>query len=212
MQPPRGIPGYLLAILALFGWFALLSQFYLIIEGRVVPVPETIIRYFSFFTILTNLLVAVCATVLLLKPGSAWGRFFARATTGTAIAVYIVIVGVVYNTVLRFLWKPQGLQYVVDELLHSVIPVLYFLCWVLFVPKSSLQYKHAFGWLIYPAVYLCWILIYGALSGYYPYPFVNVVDLGYDRVLINCAGLFLAFLGLSLFLILLGKFLSRTKN
>ncbi len=70
MQPPRGIPGYLLAILALFGWFALLSQFYLIIEGRVVPVPETIIRYFSFFTILTNLLVAVCATVLLLKPGS----------------------------------------------------------------------------------------------------------------------------------------------
>ncbi|HNH21704.1 MAG TPA: Pr6Pr family membrane protein, partial [Ferruginibacter sp.] len=84
--------------------------------------------------------------------------------------------------------------------------------WVLFVPKSSLQYKHAFGWLIYPAVYLCWILIYGALSGYYPYPFVNVVDLGYDRVLINCAGLFLAFLGLSLFLILLGKFLSRTKN
>ena len=46
------------------------------------------------------------------------GRFFARAATGTAIAVvYIVIIGVVYNTVLRFCGSPR-LQYVVDELLY----------------------------------------------------------------------------------------------
>ncbi|MEO7961116.1 MAG: hypothetical protein ABIR19_06205, partial [Ginsengibacter sp.] len=57
----------LLFVISLLGWFALLSQLYLILQNRVAPVFETVIRYFSFFTILTNILVAVCATMLLQK-------------------------------------------------------------------------------------------------------------------------------------------------
>ena len=62
------LPTFYLAVIVVIGWFALLAQLYLIIQNRVVSVGETIIRYFSFFTILTNLIVAVCVTVLLLKP------------------------------------------------------------------------------------------------------------------------------------------------
>jgi hypothetical protein len=60
---------------ALIGWIALIGQFYLILENRVVSVPETIIRFFSFFTILTNIIVAVCYSIQLITPASAAGDF-----------------------------------------------------------------------------------------------------------------------------------------
>lgn len=206
------IPALYLIILFILGWFALGSQLYLIIQNRIVSVPETLIRYFSFFTILTNLLVAVCVSCLWLRPDSKWGRFFSRPTALTALTVYIVIVGVVYNVVLRFLWQPQGLQYVTDELLHTAIPALFLLLWICYVPKANLQYKNAFPWLVYPLIYLIWTAIHGEMTGYYPYPFLQVTELGYSRVLINCGGLFVAFLGLSLFLIAIGRYINRNKN
>jgi len=204
-------PSFYLAILVVLGWFALLAQLYLILQNGKGAVAEIIIRYFSFFTILTNLIVALCATVLLLKPKSGWGEFFSKPSTLTAITVYITIVGMVYNVILRFLWQPQGLQFITDELLHTLIPVLFIILWLLYVPKSGLKYKNASPWLIYPFVYIIYIAIRGEISSEYPYPFIDVGQLGYSKVLINSAGLVIAFLGLSLFLIAVGKFLSRNK-
>ncbi|MEO7307792.1 MAG: Pr6Pr family membrane protein [Ferruginibacter sp.] len=205
-------PSFYLAGIAILGWFALSAQFYLIIQNRVVSVAETIIRYFSFFTILTNFIVALCVTFLLLKPNTRWGIFFSKTVTLTAITVYITIVGIVYNVILRFLWQPQGLQYVVDELLHTVIPILFILLWILFIPKPGLQYKNALPWLIYPLVYVIYTAIHGEMTGYYPYPFINIAELGYNKVLINTGGLLIAFLGLSLFFITVAKFMSRRNH
>jgi len=89
------------------------------------------------FTIDTNILVALSYTFIALGSNSRWGKFFTKATTITAITVYIIIVGVTYNIILRSTWNPQGLQKLVDELLHSVIPVLYVLFWVFFVPVEG---------------------------------------------------------------------------
>jgi len=125
----------LLVIIVISGWFAIIAQFYLIIKNRVASIPETIIRFFSFFTILTNIFVALCCTLLLLNPNSGLRNFFSKQNTFTAIAVYITIVGVVYNLILRFLWKPEGLQWIVDELLHTAIPILFILLWFFFIPK-----------------------------------------------------------------------------
>src|SRR4051812_38806133 len=101
------------------------------------------------------------------------------------MAVYITVVGLVYNLILRQLWKPAGLQFVDDELLHSVIPFLFILYWLMFVPKSELKWKDVLFWLIYPLIYLICILIRGALSGFYPYPFINTDDIGYYETFIN---------------------------
>ena len=198
-----------LAIGAIIAWFAVVVQFYLLIVNWIAAVPETIIRFFSFYTILTNILVALCFTVLLLKPKSGWGRFFSKSTTGTAIAVYITIVGIVYNIILRFIWNPQGLQMVVDESLHLIIPVLFILYWLIFAPKAGLRWKNVFPWLIFPFVYLLLILIRGALSGFYPYPFIDVKTLGYNKVLLNSGGLCIAFLLLSLLFVTIAKLMSR---
>jgi len=202
---PTKIPSFYLGAIAVAGWFALIGQLYLIIENRVVSVAETIARYFGFFTILTNIIVAVCVTVLLVKPTSKWGKFFSKANTLTAITVYITLVGVVYNVILRFLWAPKGLQYVVDELLHTVIPVLFIILWRLYVQAQGLKYKNVLAWLIYPFAYIIFTAIRGEMTGYYPYPFIDVSQLGYLMVIINSLGLIIAFSGLSLFLVAMGK-------
>ena len=70
----------------------------------------------------------------------------------TAIAVYITIVGLVYNSILRFLWKPEDLQWIVDELIHSVIPLLFISFSLLILPKGKLHWKSVLAWLLYPLI------------------------------------------------------------
>ena len=200
----------LLAIIGVTGWFALVAQLYLIIINRKESVPETIIRYFSFFTIITNILVAICATILLLKSSKAnQTNFFTKQKTITATAVYIVIVGLVYNIILRQLWQPEGLQLIVDELLHSVIPVLFLLLWLIFIPKDKLIWTDVLPWLMFPLIYIIYILIRGKISGFYPYPFIDAGKLGLTNVLLNSGGLMIIFLGFSLLFVFIGKKMKR---
>ena len=179
-------------IYSLVSWIVLMIQFILIIQNRVVSIPETIVRFFSFFTILTNILVAITFTVIWLQPKNGMA-FFLKANTQTAIAVYILIVGIVYNVILRFIWQPQGLQRIVDEFLHLIIPIVYVLFWYLEVDKQTLKWNTIFGWLIYPLVYVFIILLLGSFSNYYPYPFIDVAKLGYYSVVINSVLLTLFF-------------------
>ncbi len=199
-------------VMVILGWMALVGQFYLIILNRATSVGETIIRYFSFFTILTNLLVAFCFTLLLSKSKSRLKLFFSKSTTLTAITVYILIVGMVYNLILRFLWEPRGLQLLVDELLHTVIPLLCLFFWWKYVYPKILKWKDAFPWLIYPLVYIFLVLIRGAISGFYPYPFIDVNTIGYARVLINSGILAIGFLGVSYLFIAIGRNLHSNRH
>lgn len=199
------IPKPVLLLLSLAGWFALVAQLVLFLQNSTVSPGTTIVRYFVFFTILTNIIAAACSSVLLLSPASSWGQFFGKASTLTAITVYIVIVGATYNLILRSLWAPEGLQRLVDELLHSVVPLLFLISWVLFVNKRQLNWKMTPSWLIYPIVYILVVVIYGEITGYYPYPFIDVAKLGYPEALSNGGIILLAFILLSLLLASTGR-------
>ena len=197
------------AVMFILCWFALIGQFYITATNKETSVAEMLIRYFSFFTIQANIMVAVWFTVLLFSPNSKWGKFFSMQTTQAAITIYIVIVGLIYNTILRFLWAPSGLQQIVDELLHSVIPVFTFLYWLFFAGKHQLQWKSIFPWLIYPFAYIVYILIRGSISGFYPYPFINTTQLGLNKVLANSVGIAAVFIIASLVLVTIGKLLNK---
>jgi hypothetical protein len=137
------------------------------------------------------------------------GRFFSKGSTVTAIAVYITIVGIVYNVILRSIWDPQGMQKIVDELLHSVIPTLFLVFWLIYIPIEQLKWKNAFPWLIYPIIYMIYALIHGSVTKWYPYPFVDVNDLGYNKALLNAGGILLVIFLLSLALIGTGKLMKK---
>lgn len=199
--PNQPKPYYFLIPGVLLSWFALIAQLVLIIEHRTASVAETIVRYFSFFTISTNILVALCCTAVLFNLGA----FFRKSATQAAIAVYILVVGVVYNLVLRSFSKPEGLDKLVNELLHSVMPSLFVIYWFTAAPKANIRWGHLFPWLLYPLVYLTYTLIRGHFVHYYPYPFLNVDRLGYATATVNCLWVSFAFLVFSLIFIAIAR-------
>ncbi len=195
-------------IIAALGWFALALQLYLLVEPAVREhrsVFGAIESYFSFFTILTNWIVAVSFTLSLSASGSRWGEWASLPQTKTAVAVYIAVVGFIYSMLLRATWNPQGWQKVADVILHDLVPILYVLYWLIFVPKTTLRWKETVAWLVYPAVYLIYILIRGAMIGRYPYPFIDLTAQSYRAVGMNIVLLFLLFLFVGLVFVGVGR-------
>ena len=191
-------------------WFAVIVQFYLLMKNNPAPTTlEKVLRFFGYFTVDTNILVALSFTFIALQSNSNLGRFFRKVSTVTAITAYIIIVGITYNVFLRSTWNPQGMQKLVDELLHSVIPIVYVIFWVAFVPAEKLKWKDSFPWLIYPIVYMIYAIIFGAITKYYPYPFVDVNELGYNKALINAGLVLVIMFLLSLALIGTGKIMKK---
>lgn len=176
------------AFAALVAWSALLLQFYLSIRqslamGR--DIAHGIWMYFAFFTILTNLLAALVLTAPLLAPQSRAGRFCAHSGTIGGVAVNIVLVGIAYNLLLRGLWHPRGLQLVGDVLLHDAMPLVFLGYSWLSAGIAAATFAARALWAAWPVVYFGYAMLRGALSGFYPYPFLNVAHLGYERVLVN---------------------------
>jgi hypothetical protein len=199
-----------LAVIAVVAWCALVLQFLLMVQ-QAAPGRSlfAVVNYFSFFTILTNLLVAFGATVPLFASQSSAAQFFLRPSVQSAIAVYIAIVGITYSLLLRQLWNPQGAQKIADVLLHDVVPVLYIAFWILLVPKFTLRWSDAVRWLSFPLVYMVYTLARGFISHWYPYYFIDVDTIGLSRALIHAAGLFLAFFALGLLFIAIGRWTAR---
>lgn len=196
---------------ASMGWFAVIMQFVLMMQNRVESLSETTIRFFSFFTILTNCLVALYFSVLWYRKPLSMVSRFEKPGFLTALTLYITLVGTVYQLVLRGIWEPTGMQKMVDELLHSVIPIYVIAFWLAYENKKVVSWQSIPTWLLYPLFYLVYILLRGHLSGFYPYPFVNVNELGLEKVLINSGVLILFFIGLAIAFVGLGKLTDNVK-
>ena len=194
------------SLAALVGWFALALQYWLVMTGDIGPDPfNRTINFFSYFTILCNILAALAMTLPVIAPDSAMARYFERPGVRTAIATYIIVVGVTYHLILRHTWDPQGWAKVADQLLHYVTPALFVLDWLVFVAKRDVDWKNAFVALVFPLIYLGWTFLHGAQTGFYPYPFIDVDKLGLEKVLVNAGGMVAAFLVLGLVLIAIGR-------
>ncbi len=176
------------AVAACLGWAGLSIQMYLIFHSRWTlgaSLLGGLVSFFSYFTVITNTLVATVLTCHLSARESAARRWFLQPGVSSAIAVSIVIVGVAYNVLLRHLWHPEGWQWLADELMHDVMPLLYLAWWWLCVHKGTLRLRHIGLWVIYPVVYFAYVLLRGHLLAVYPYPFIDVDSLGYPQVFLN---------------------------
>jgi phosphoglycerol transferase MdoB-like AlkP superfamily enzyme len=175
------------------GSFALLLQLLLTIRLTLAQggsVPGGVWIYLDYFTILTN---ALAATALLIAARGREGSVLTRAESVTAIAACMLIVGLVYNLLLRGLWQPTGWQRLADELLHVAMPLLFLAYWWLATARATLRWRGLLAWLLYPLGYLAYALARGMADGRYPYPFLDVAALGLPRVMANAAAVALAF-------------------
>lgn len=197
--------------LAVLGWAGLAIQLYLILFARLsigASLLGGLVSFFSYFTILTNTLVATVLTCAATERESAARRWFLQPWVSSGIAVSIAVVALAYSILLRHLWHPEGWQFVADELLHDVMPLLFFGYWWRCVPKGTLRLWHLPLWLIYPLVYFIYALLRGHLLGAYAYPFIDVAVLGYPQVLANAGGILVGFVLVGLLIIGLDRRLS----
>jgi len=200
------------AVAAMLGWVGLSIQMYLIFHSRWTlgaSLLGGLMSFFSYFTVLSNTLVATVLTCELTSRDSAARRWFLRPWVSSGIAVSIIVVGLAYSLLLRHLWHPEGWQWLADELLHDVMPVLFLVYWFCCVPKGSLRLRHIALWVIYPLVYFGYALLRGHFLAVYPYPFIDVDKLGYPQVFINAGGLLAGFGVISLALIGLDRWRAR---
>ena len=183
------------SVFAVVGWAALGLQYGLMISGQ--PAAEVATRtlnFLSFFTILTNLLVAVALTLPAIGAGTRPGRWAASEGLRAGVTMYAVVVGLVYHFLLHANWNPQGWSYVANIALHYIMPAAILIDWLAFTPNGRLRWIDAGKWLAFPLLYGGWTLLHGALSGWYPYWFIDAGELGLGRTLLNFGGL-LAFFG-----------------
>lgn len=212
-MPPPPLPARLfhLAIFAA-GLTGLLLQFQVshgIMLSRGLGIGATLFKLSSFFTILTNLVLTVAHAICLFAPRSIWARWLSRPSVQGGLLLYIAIVGLVYSIILARLWKPEGVQWWADHLLHHVTPLLQLAYWICAVGKERLPWRLALSWLGYPTLYLVWVFIRGSRVADYPYPFINLAKLGLQRTVLNSAGMAVAFLVAGLAIIAGSRALNR---
>ncbi|KPW67733.1 Integral membrane protein [Pseudomonas savastanoi pv. nerii] len=203
---------YYTLVAACLGWSGLVIQLYLIFIGRYADHASLLgglVRFLSFFTVLTNTLAAVALSCALTARQSAGHRFFRHPVVCGGIAVSIALVGIAYNILLRHLWHPQGWQWVADELLHDIMPLAFVLYWWLYVPKGALRLRHVPLWAIYPIIYFAYVLLRGHMLGDYLYPFIDVGTIGFPKAFINALGVLLGFLLVALLLLGVDRWAAR---
>jgi hypothetical protein len=160
-----------------------------------------------FFTIITNLIVAVVMT------GLALGRpRFAEPRLLGGVTLAILLVGVVFALLLNGLLELSGGAQLADTLLHKVTPILVPLFWLVFAPKGRLTFRDPWIWAILPLVYFIYALVRGTLGGRYAYPFMDVAQLGWPQTLINGALIALGFVATGFALVWLDGVMARSRT
>lgn len=185
------------ALVAIVCWAGLAIQFSATYADRH-DVAVTLWILARFFTILTNLLLAITMTMV------AIGRKVSAFILG-GLTLAIMLVGAVYFTLLRGLLDLSGGALIADMLLHKVSPVAMALWWLLWAPRKSLKWDAPLKWAAYPLAYFAYALARGLSGDRYAYPFMDVSRLGWTQVLINAGGIAMAFILAGLALVWLDR-------
>ncbi len=194
---------WLAALTCIMSLASLLLQYVILIRGTLDTVGPAFatVRFFSYFTILSNVLVVLVTSTAAATTKAHAAHFFARADVRGAAALYIGVTGAIYFTILRHQWQPQGAQWWADTGLHYATPLLYLAWWVLGASHGAVQWRDVARWLLFPLAYLLWSFARGAWVHEYPYPFIDVDALGWPSVLLNAAGVLLVFVALGAILV-----------
>jgi len=180
------------ATVAIVAIAALLLQLALVISGSAVLVDQDppglftrLGRFVSYFTIQSNLLVAVASVMLARHPDrtTPWLRILRLAGL-----VGITATAVVHFFLLRPLLDLDGADWAADKLLHMVVPALAILVWVIAGPRPMVRGRDVVLAMAWPAAWLVWTLVVGQLSGWVPYPFLDTDAEGWASVAVACVG------------------------
>ena len=182
-------------VLAVTAWFGVLLQLWLSIRmarGNATSIVSALVAYFGYFTVLTNIFVALVCTAGSFGHSPQRPALYRLPAVGCATTA-ILVVGVGYHALLRDIWSPQGAQWLADVVLHYVVPIAALLHWCVYRP-DRVTWWAPFSWCWYPLAYFVYVMVRAEILGSYPYPFIDVNTLGYTRSVINAIGFLFGFI------------------
>ena len=155
------------AAVAVLASSALLVQFAINVAERGTGPGDELLRLYGWFTIWSNTAVAIVAAHVALV-GRARGAGHPALLAATA--VWIVVVGLVYNVLLAGLNHPPTLlRQIIDHVFHVVTPLAWPLWWLVLRPRETvggaLSWRHLPAVLPLPLAYCGFSLWLGAQSG-----------------------------------------------
>ncbi len=154
-------------------------------------------EYFTYFTILSTMIAIVVTAVggvmALTRPVDSVRYTVARMS----VVSYAVVTAVVYNVLLRGI-PDEG--FVVSpwpgEIMHVWIPIVLLIDWLISPGRPALRWTGLRIVIIFPLAWLAFTLIRGALTGWYPYPFLEP-DTGWLSVAVYILGIAAFIVGLA---------------
>lgn len=197
----------LIAIVACLG--PALQYGLMVYDETLVSAAVKSVEFFSYFTILSNMLAAAALTAPLVAPTSRFAAWAEQSGPRASIATYLTITAVVYHLLLASQWNPQGLRFVSNLILHTITPLAYLADVALRGGYGEARWIAAAKAMAFPALFGVWTLVHGALSGFYPYPFMNVAKRGYPPVVLTMVEMSLAFAAVALIFVFLLRVRTR---
>lgn len=162
------------------------------------------VRLFSFFTIQSNLLAAIAAGMLAWRPDRR-GRVFAVLRLDALLC--IAVTGIVYHAVLSGEQDLTAGGALSNFLLHTVVPVGSVVAWLVVGPRPRLS-PAVVGWsVVYPLGWIAYTFVRGAIIDWYPYPFLDVSEIGLASALVTTGVVSVIFLVLAFAVLGLEKIL-----
>ena len=165
-----------------------------------------LVDFFSYFTIWSNIAVAVVMTLLALDARR--DSSVLRAVRLSALLM-ISITGLVYGVILSGVVTLRGWEYLANFFIHQLVPLLTVVVFFVAGPRGWIDRRVLLGSFVLPIAWLAYSLVRGSVIGAYPYFFINVVKLGYGTVAVNLAGVLLLGLVIALALWGLDRWLVR---
>jgi hypothetical protein len=152
------------------------------VNGRFHPGAARAANAFAFFTTQSNLLVGAATLMLALRLERRSTAFAVLRMSGL---VAIVVTGIVFHAVLAQTLDLKSWAAVGNELVHTVVPVMAVVGWLLIGPRGLVSRRVAWLSLSFPVGWIAFTLVRGAIADWYPYPFIDVTQLGYGRAAVN---------------------------
>ncbi|MFZ1362420.1 MAG: Pr6Pr family membrane protein [Candidatus Nanopelagicales bacterium] len=141
---------------------------------------------FVYFTIASNITVAVVCIILMTNPHKR-GKVFDVFRVFSLVA--IIITGIVYNAILRAEADPVGFSAFNTNIVHVFVPIMAVVGWLFFGPRIKFAWKTVWACAGIGLIWLVFTFIRGAFINWYPYPFLNVDYLGYPKAIGACVGI-----------------------
>ncbi|GAA4476836.1 hypothetical protein GCM10023094_17690 [Rhodococcus olei] len=164
----------------------------------------SIANYFSYFTILSNVLaVTVLLVGAVVDPQTVRWQLFRGATT-----LYMVITGIIYAVLLADV-DVQLTDRWINDTLHRYLPLVILLDWMINPPRTPIADRQSVTWLWFPLTYGVYTLVRGPIVDWYPYPFIDPRVQGYWQMAIGLVVLLLAFVLMALAVNAAGRLAGR---